>query len=226
MRFKTMLFLFVLFSFSSCSQNPYDTSTPEKFVISLGLIGQQPEDHNPLPYFYEKEMADAIFSFDQAAEEGLTSFNTFRNLLTSNFPKFIQTNQEGMIKIAVDGLGGFNTRNFTYSASRIAPQMRERNPSDYEFVSASEPDQEGISELNVKISGNVATIRIKKTEQGFVMFSTEEQIKNIHASVAKIKQMNEVFTTGTNLIHSGELTEENFKEKIENLANQYFEVVR
>jgi hypothetical protein len=227
MRFfrRTILLLFSVFILS-CESNPYDTSTPKTFVTSLGIIGQQPEDHNPLPYFYEPKVAEAILLFDQTAEEGLKSFNSFRNTLAEKFPKYVKSNREGKIKIATDGFAGFNTRNFTYSASTISAQMKERKSLDYEFVSATEVDEDNISQLQVKIKGKTTTIPLKKTDQGFVMHSTEDQLENINESVAKMKKMNEVFLRGISLINSGELTEANFKEKIEDLSNQYFDVVR
>jgi len=225
MQFKKLILLFILPLFS-CSNEPYDTSTPEKFVTSLGLIGQQPKDQNPLPYFYDKESADAILNFDEMAEKGLTSFDKFRNLIALKFPTHVKTNQKGKIKIALDGLPGKNTINFTYSISMIGPQMKERQPSDYEFVSATELDKENISQLKVKILGKITTIPIKKTENGFRMYSKEKMIENISKSIAKIKKMDEVFLTGIKLIDSNEITQENFKEKMEGISTQYFSAVR
>lgn len=225
MKFQKLLLLFLLPLFS-CVNNPYDTSTPEKFVISMGLIAQQPKDHNPLPYFYDKESADAILAFDQAAESGLESFNRFRNSIVTKFPMHVKTNQEGKIKIALDGFSGLNTRNFTYSASMIGAQMKERKPSDYEFISVTEVDKEGIVQLKVKVLGRETTLPIKKTKNGYRMFSTKETIESISKSIAKIKQLEDVFFTGIQLIESGKITKENFKEKMEVVSTQYFKAVR
>ena len=71
---RTFALLF-LFSLTACTQSPYDTSTPEKLVASMGLIGQQPETADPLPYFYEKEAATAIAQFDRLGAQGLAAFD-------------------------------------------------------------------------------------------------------------------------------------------------------
>lgn len=225
MQIKKLLLLLLLPLFS-CSNGPYDTSTPEQFVTSMGLIGQQAENHNPLPYFYEKEYAEAILAFDQTAEKGLTSFDEFRNMIALKFPNHVKTNQKGKIKIALDGSGGLNTRNFTYSVRMIVAQMKERKPADYEFISATKPDEEGISQLKLKILGRSTTIPIKKTEGGFRMFSTEKQMKNIAKSIAKAKQLEAVFSTAIKRINAGEITKENFKEKMGDVSSKYFAAVR
>lgn len=219
------LYILLLLTLFSCSNDPYDTSTPENFVISLGLIGQQPENHNPLPYFYEKESADAILAFDTNSKKGLDSFDEFRSIMALKFPNHIKTNKKGKIKIALDGKTGLNTRNFTFSASLIGEQMKERKPTNYEFISATKPDSEGISQLNLKILGNITTIPIKKTKNGYRMFSTEKTMENISKSIAKTKQIEEVFSSAIKRINSGEITQENFKEKMEEISNKYFKVV-
>lgn len=225
MRFKH-LFLFFLVPLFSCNNNPYDTSTPEKFVTSLGIIGQQPEDHNPLPYFYEKEYAGAILTFDEMAEEGLDAFDRFRNSVVTHFPTHVKSNEEGRIKISLDGFAGMNTRNFSYGASMVGAQMKARIPSDYEFISVTEADGDGVSELKLKIQGRETTLPIKKTDKGYRMFSSQEQLQNISKSVERIRQMNDVFLTGTQLIASKEITQKNFKEKVEELSDNYFKAVR
>ena len=218
---KILLFLLFI-NQVSCQTAPYDTSTPEKFVTALGQIGAQPEDHNPLPYFYDKVSAEAILSFDQNAEKALNSFNTFRNLLTEKFPAFVKSNRKGKIKVSLDGFAGLQTRNFSYSASMIGAQMKERNPEDYEFISATEPDEEGITQVTVKIKGKTSTLPLKKTTDGYQMFSTEKQLDQISKSVAKIKKMNKVFEEGIALIKEGGLTKENFEDKVDALSNAYF----
>ncbi len=218
---KTALLLFFL-THAACQNSPYDTSTPEKLVTSLGLIGLQPEDHNPLPYFYEKASAEAILSFDQNAEKTLNAFNTFRNLLAAKFPEFVKSNREGKIKVSLDGFAGVQTRNFTYSASMISAQMKERSPEDYEFISTTEPDEEGVAQVTVKIKGKTSTLPLKKTDHGYRIFSTQKQLDQISKSVARIKKMNEVFDNGIALINDGAITKENFEDKVAALADAYF----
>lgn len=225
MRVKNLLFLFLI-PMLSCTHNPYDTSTPEKFVTSLSIVGEQPKDHNPLPFFYNSEAAEAILYFDQAAEATLQSFDEFRNLMATKFPSYIKKNKEGEIKIALDSVQFMSTRSFTFSASMVAAQMKERSSSDYEFISATTADSEGIIQLKVKISGRVSTIPIKKTEDGFRMFLTEGVLKNLDQSVEKTKRMREVFLSGINQLNSEEITAENFKEKIEYLYDSYMKAVR
>jgi hypothetical protein len=223
LNYLPLLFFITLFS---CSTNPYDTSTPEKLVASLGIVGQQPEDHNPLPYFYDDESAEAIFAFDEAAENGLESFNKFRNSVSAKFPTFVKSNREGTLKITLNGFNGMKTRNFNYSAQMIAAQMKARKPSDYEFVSASEANEEGITELKVKIKGRVSSIPLKKNSDGYHMFSSPEQLDNLRSSVTKIKEFDAVFKEGIQLVESGELTPKNFEEKMALLSEKYFKAVR
>lgn len=216
--------LFLLFI--SCSTNPYDTSTPKNFVISLGKITDQPKDHNPLPYFYDEAYAEAILAFDQAGEKGLDSFDKFRSLIAEKFPKHIKTNREGQLKVSLDSLGGFDNQNFNYSVSMVGAQMKERKPSDYEFVSASEPDDEGILELKIKILGRETTIPLKNTADGYRMFSTEATLDGLKKSIAKINEFDAVFSKGVKWIESGELSKKNFKDKIEVLSTEYFKAIQ
>ncbi|MEL7147869.1 MAG: hypothetical protein AAFO69_15960, partial [Bacteroidota bacterium] len=123
------LILLSLLPLFACSNDPYDTSTPEKMVVSMGLISQQPASHNPLPYFYEKEAANAIGQFDKAGENVLTLFDQLREQLASKFPKHVKQNREGMLKITLDGFNGLKVRTFTYSATTIGGQLKERKPS-------------------------------------------------------------------------------------------------
>ena len=225
MRFKHLVFLFLLPLFS-CSTNPYDMSTPENVVLSMGKIGEQPKDHNPLPYFYDKESAKAILAFDQAAENGLESFNKFRNSVSEKFPTFVKSNRKGKLKITLDGFNGMKTRNFNFSASMIGAQMKERKPADYEFISASEANEEGITQLKVKIKGRTSSIPLKKNSNGYYMFSSQEQLDNIQNSIAKIKKFEEIFKEGIQLVESGELTANNFEEKMALLSEKYFKAVR
>jgi len=225
MRFKHLVFLFLLPLFS-CSTNPYDMSTPQNVVLSMGKIGEQPKDHNPLPYFYDKESAKAIFAFDKAAENGLESFNKFRNSVSEKFPTFVKSNRKGKLKITLDGFNGMKTRNFNFSASMIGAQMKERKPADYEFISASEANEEGITQLKVKIKGRTSSIPLKKNSAGYYMFSSQEQLDNIQNSIAKIKKFEEIFKEGIQLVESGELTANNFEEKMALLSEKYFKAVR
>jgi hypothetical protein len=58
------------------------------------------------------------------------------------------------------------------------------------------------------------------------MFSTEKTMENISKSISKTKQIEEVFSTTIKRINTGKITQENFKEKMENVSKKYFEAVR
>ena len=92
------IFFIVLLPFISLSDNPYDTSTPKKFVESLGMINQQPKSENPLPYFYEKEFAVALTNFDETNE----SNNLVLTEPNIAFPATVLTNANADIFFLID----------------------------------------------------------------------------------------------------------------------------
>ena len=215
------LSLFLLIPFFAFSGNPYDTSTPASFVASMGLIGQQAEDHNPLPYFYDQASAEAIYRFDQAGEKALKSFDELRNTLTERFPNHVKLNVDGKVKISLDGYAGMKIRTMTYSASLIGAQLRERKASDYEFVSSTEPNEEGVITLTLKILGQQRTLPLKNTENGYRMFLDKKVLDNLAENIRKIEKLNQVFTSAHEQLINKEITEENFEEKVEAIVSAY-----
>ena len=222
---RTFALLF-LFSLTACTQSPYDTSTPEKLVASMGLIGQQPETADPLPYFYEKEAATAIAQFDRLGAQGLAAFDKFRDLVAMKFPKYVQRNRTGMLKVTLDGFNGLKVRTFTFSASTIGGQLKERQPSDYEFIAATEPDEDGIAQLTMKILGNEKTLPLIKTSAGFKIYMEEKAMDNIKASIDQLGQLEQVFVNANQLLEAGDITEENFEDKMEVILLEYRDALK
>ena len=222
MNFKNLiLFIFIpLFSFS---QKPYDTSTPEKLVEAMGNVGTRPATENPLPFLYDEATSSAIIAFDKIGEEGLASFNQFRRNLQNKFPTHIKVNKTGKIEITLDAVEGMNTRSFSYSVNLITPQIKERKPSDYKFISATEPDDNNVSKLTLLIMDNEKTIDIKKTKDGYKMFLTDDVLVSLSDMTEKCKKMHQVFVEANTLLESGEITEENFESKMEMLSIKYME---
>lgn len=224
--FLRIFFIAILLPLISCSSNPYDTSTPEKFVESMGLISQQAGDEDFLPYFYDKESAAAIAKFDAAGENGLIEFNKFRNTVAEKFPYHVKTNEEGKLKVALDGFAGMNNRGFSYSASLVGAQLKERTSVDYEFISATAPDKNNIVQLTVKILGNEKTLPIKKTKDGYRMFLAKEDLNSIKESTETANRLEQVFVDANELLANGKITEENFAEQFEELSTLYAEALK
>lgn len=221
---KKLLFILLL-PLSVYSKNPYDTSTPEKFVESMGLIGQQPKSNNPLPYFFEKKSAVAILKFDQIGEKGRASFDTFRNSIVDKFSDFVVNSDKESLKVALDGSTQMNIRSFSFGVTLIAAQFKERQPSDYKFISATEPDENNISQLTMEISGVEKTLPIKKTKKGYRMFLEEEAMENIYLMITKTERLEAVFSEANKLIAKGEITAANFKVKMEEVSKKYAQVL-
>jgi hypothetical protein len=187
----------------------------------MGLMSQHPEDEDPLPYFYEKESAAAIAKFDAIGSKGLVSFDKFRNSVAEKFPDNVRENQDGRLEVALDAYAGMKIRSFTYNASMIAPQLRERKPSDYEFVSATEPEESNIAQITVKILGNEKTIPVKKTAEGYRMFLTEDVLENLYETIKKVEQLEQIFSEANQMVENGEITDDNFEVKMEAISLKY-----
>ena len=215
----------VLLPLIAFAANPYDTSTPKKFVISMGLISQQGPKENPLPHFYEPASAEAILAFDQSSENAMRSFDKFRNTLNVKFPNHVIENKARGLEIALDAYSEMSTIRFTFSATFIGAQLKERKPSDYEFVSATKPDTEGVVQVTLKISGKTSTLPIKNTAQGYRMFLTQDVLDKIAATIKQVAKLEKVFSDATQEIENGVITEENFEEKLEQVYFNYQEAI-
>lgn len=224
MYYQTVLAL-LLFSLFSCKSGPYDTSSPEKFVSSMGLIGQQEEPHNPLPYFYDAVSAKAILEFDELGAQTLESFTAFRNALSEQFPQNTKVNTEEQLKVALDGPAGMQTGSFSYSATLIGAQLKERKASDYVFVSATEPDEEGIVQLRLQISGNETSLPIKQTKDGYRMFLSDKVLGDISNAVEMLERLDQVFSEAHAQLVRNEITEANFEEELLRIVQAYQEAL-
>ena len=215
------LFAFLLIPLLACTSDPYDTSTPEKFVIALGQVGQQPEDHNPLPYFYDEASAEAISRFDELGAATAEAFENFRNTLAEQFPKHIKRNLPERISITLDGYGGMKTRTFNFSATLIGSQLKARTAADYEFIGATAPDADGVVQLTLKMEGVERTLPIKKTPAGYRMFLAPEMIEGINNNLITIENLKAVFVGAHKQLLDGNINEENFETELETIHNAY-----
>jgi hypothetical protein len=220
------IYAILLLPFFLCSEPPYDTSTPEKFVESMGLICQQREGHNPLPYFYDSLSAEAIYQFDETGEKALIAFDNFRNALAEKFPNHIKTNVDGRLKVSLDGYAGMKIRNFTYSASLVGAQLKARKASDYEFISYTAPNEEGIINLTLKISGKQKIVPLKKTEEGYRMFLDQDVLDKLARNTQTVEKLRHLFISAHEKVVSNQITKENFEEKIDAVSLEYEEVLR
>lgn len=220
MNFKNFLILSLVI-LASCSKNPYDTSTPESYVLSMGLVGQQDKNDDPLPYFYDPESAAAIAEFDALAEESKEEFDKFRKAIAERFPNHIEENEEGSLKLALDGNLDENLRTFSLQVSMVGAQMKERSPSDYEFISATEPDSNNISQLSLIITGNEITLPLTKTENGYRMFLTEKVLETIASRIEQLKNLKQVFADANEMIEQEQISDANFDERIEEIFSKY-----
>ncbi|WP_435579082.1 hypothetical protein [Gilvibacter sp.] len=215
------LFAFLLIPLLACTNDPYDTSTPENFVIALGQVSQQPEDHNPLPYFYEEASAAAILRFDQMGMATSEAFVSFKNSLAEQFPGHVKRNLEGRIVVSLDGFAGMKTRTFNFSATLIGPQLKARTAADYEFIGATEPDAEGVVQLTLKMEGVQRTLPIKKTAAGYRMFLAPEMIEGIDKNLKTIENLQAVFVGANKQLLGGTINENNFESELETIHNAY-----
>lgn len=215
------LLLIIFLPICAFSQKPYDTSTPEKFVESMGLVGEQPKSHNPIPFFYEKKAAKAMNQFDESGLNAMKSFDAFRNSVAEKFPKHILVNEEGYLKVVLDDVLDKNNRDFSFSATLIGEQLKERDPSDYEFISSTEPDEEKSVQLTLKISGNERTLPLTKTKKGFRMVLGENVLADIEEMISKTEQFERIFSEANRQLAKGDITEANFAVKIDELSMKY-----
>ncbi|MCB0509479.1 MAG: hypothetical protein KDC82_01865 [Bacteroidetes bacterium] len=220
MKSERLLF-FVLILLISCAKNPYDTSTPENYVLSMGLIGQQDKNDDPLPYFYDEISAKAIADFDALAEESFEEFEQFRISLSEKFPEHIEENEEGKIEVRLDSILDKNLRSFSLNVSLVGAQMKERSPSDYEFISATEPDSNNISQLTLIITGKELTLPITKTKDGYRMFLSEDVLETISDRIVQLEKMKAVFVEANVMLKEEHINEANLEEKIEELSLAY-----
>lgn len=218
-----LIFIFIpLFSFS---QKPQDTRTPEKLVEAMKNVADFPKNENPVLFIYEKETADAIFIFDEMGEKGLNSFNQFRSNLQEKFPAYVVENKRGRIEIALDGSEALNTINFSYSATLISPQITERLPSDYSFISATEPDENQIAKLTLLIMGEEKVVDIKNTKEGYKLFLSTDMLQTLSEMTDKCISLEKVFSNANEMFKNGEITEGNFESKMDVISLQYIEAL-
>lgn len=215
----------LLFTFGCQEKRPYDNSTPEKMMISLTSISKQPKEINPIPYFYTKDNARAIISFDEAGGRALGSFESFKEALTTHFPTKIKRIRENKIELHTEG-NSFSSQEFTLSASLIRKQLQEQTPSAYEFVSASEPDENGIIVIDYTMLGKNATLEVVKEDGQYVMHMKDESIVKLGQMTTFFNKADTLLSAFTKSINQQDMTDENFQNKTKEWSNQYMDLIK
>jgi hypothetical protein len=211
---KTSSLLTLLIFLIACSpKRSYDTSTPEKFVTALGLVNSHPQDENPVPFFYDKLSSEKITQYDEASFKAKNAFTKFKNKLANTFPDKVVSVTETSIKV-MSGEEDYQTESFSLSAYSVSSQMRERNASDYLYVSESAPNSSGVITLKLKIKDEDVEIELKKESGHYVMFLDNENIEMMERMTKFLLASDGLFSNCAMEIENGLLTEENFNEKI------------
>lgn len=196
-----------------CTQDsPYDTSTPEKFIIALGQIGERPKEENPIPFFYAKEDAIAITEFDETGAQAIEAFQAFKSAIASNFPNNIKSNVENKIVLEEYKMGPLSL-SFSLSASLIRSQIQSRKAGDYKFISATEPDENGTVEITFLLLGNQSKLEVTKFGNQYMLTSKEENTKQLIKMVDFFNQAGTFFSSKLAIISNKEVTSENLMEK-------------
>lgn len=207
------LFAILLFTTFACGpQSPYDTSTPEKFITALGQVGERPKEENPIPYFYAKEDAIAITTYDEAGGRVIGTFQAFKTAIAENFPDKIKTNEENKIVLEPYKMGPMSM-SFSLSASIIRDQIQGRKASDYKFISATDPDENDMVEITFLMLGNESKLEVTKFGDQYMMTMTDESIAQLNKMVGFFNQADEFFTASLAAINNKEITGENLMDK-------------
>lgn len=216
----------LVFTTFACSQNsPYDTSTPEKFISALGQIGERPKEENPIPFFYSKEDAIAITKYDDAGGQTMANFHAFKSAIADNFPDKVKSNAETKIVLEPSKMG-LLTLSFSLSTSLIKSQIQGRKASDYEFISATEPDENDTVEITFSMLGNESKLEVTKFGNQYMMTMTEESIKQLNKMVDFFNQADEFFSTKLAIISSKEVTSENLLEEATKWQGEYMGLLK
>ena len=207
------LFAILVFSILSCGpESPYDTSTPEKFITALGQVGERPKEENPIPYFYSKDDATAITTYDEAGGRAIGTFQAFKSAIAENFPDKVKTNVENKIVLEPYRMGPMSL-SFSLSASMIRDQIQDRKASDYKFISATDPDENNMVEITFLMLGNESKLEVTKFGDQYMMTMTEESLAQLNKMVGFFNQADEFFTTNLAAINNKEITGENLMDK-------------
>lgn len=214
--------IIVIIGTQGCTQDsPYDTSTPEKFILALGQVGERPKDENPIPFFYPNEDANAITLYDETGGKLIETFKAFKSAIVNNFPNNVGSNSENKIVLEPDKMG-LVSMSFSLSASLIGSQIQSRSASDYKFISATEPDENGTVEITFLLLGNESKLKVTKFSNQYMLTMTEESTKQLNKMVDFFSQADRFFSTHLTSITNQEVTSENLMEKATEWEKEYF----
>lgn len=215
------LFAMLVFTTLACKQDsPYDNSTPEKLMQSLSQIVNQPKDQNPVPFFYAKKAAEAIMRYDASGGKALKAFDGFKNSIVEHFPKKVKLVQDNKIELHAEGDSYFS-RSFTLSATLISNQLQDETPKAYEYVSASEPDEDGIVTLEYMMEGTKREMKVVKESRQYLMYMPDKDFIQLEKMVTFFSQADSLFSGIITDIENKTLSNENFQEKSSEWNNRY-----
>lgn len=223
-RTKYLLAILAFFALMGCKpKSPYDTSTPEKMLLSLGLVSAQPVDHNPVPYFYVKKDGIAITNFDEAGFKALDAFEAFKTAMMSNFQTKIKRSSKDKIEFYKDEKM-FSTVSLSLSASLIRPQLQNRSPEDYEVISVSEPNDDGVVTIKCRMVDRETDLEVKEEDGHYLMFLKDKDYVQIQKMTKFFEKAEALFTRAASEIKNKEVTEENFEEMSNSWDNEYMDL--
>jgi len=201
----------------------YDTSTPEKYIQSLARVGSGPADENPIPFFYEPTSAAAISGYDQIGAIALANFQSFKTQLATQFSSRVASMTSKEIKLYTDDTETM-TRSFSFSGSLIGPQIKQRSASDYEFISATEPDSDKKVTITLKMMGRTTPLEVKDFGSGYKMWMDQETLATISLLTNFFSSCNDLLVVWLKALENKEITDSNFEEKISEWNDQFMQV--
>ncbi|WP_157716078.1 hypothetical protein [Roseivirga echinicomitans] len=225
-RMKYLLAALAIFTMVGCQpKSPYDTSTPEKMLLSLGLVSAQPVDHNPVPYFYVKKDGIAITNFDEAGFKALDAFESFKTAMIGSFQTKIKRSSKDKIEFYKDE-ELFSTVSLSLSASLIRPQLQNRSPEDYEVISVSEPSEHGVVTVKCRMMDRETDLEVKKEDGNYLMFLKDKDYVQIQKMTKFFEKAEALFSRAASEINNKEVTEENFEEISTSWDTEYMDLFK
>lgn len=223
---KYLLTALAIFTMVGCQpKSPYDTSTPEKMLLSLGLVSAQPVDHNPIPYFYVKKDGIAITNFDEAGFKALDAFESFKSAMINSFQTKIKMSNNTKIEFYKDE-EYFSTVSLSLSASLIRPQLQSRSPEDYEVVSVSEPNEEGVIIVRCRMVDRETDLEVKEEDGNYLMFLKDKDYVQIQKMTKFFEKADALFTRAASEINTKEVTAENFEDMSTSWDTEYMDLFK
>ena len=223
-----MIFRYLLPTFSmvvaQLCYGQFDTSTPENYLQALAEVPASDPGVNPIPFFYETESAAAIVSYDAIGATALGRFQVFKKLLAEQLPDRVVSEDEKSIQVEVDNQGVM-LRKFSLSGALIGVQLRDRSPSDYAFVSATEPDENGVVKLTCRMMGQLQELEIKDFGDGYRMWLDAQNLMNVRKMSTFFEAADALISEWIDFIEQGRLNVENYHEVVIGWSDDFAEVV-